>query len=503
MSMGIYGSAGVTFLHTAIPSRPLSLLYFDGESATLTASGSLDSQTAVLRRHIELYPTDDFTFDEHARGQELCALAKDLKIDGFMRMNAGFEVIICDALSSGIREVHVSNVTVPGNYIWENDPNIPRDPTRQPPLGFGNTFSEEYAWDWVRSGAWHYGSFGSSGGTLREDRVSLDLCGMVTFYDPLLQSLSGKHIGGIRGKDKYENGWGLRRGHRLLDISTTDANTVRAWVKQVLHRHGKTSLFEKFKRLFWSPLKCSDTNWQLITEVITNSHRSRAVEIGEIFRQVQAGQLSVSKAMVQIHQLSHNVLSPFFQYPQSGVLTLIETKQTIISRCSSLFTSHGTTDSLNDFEGLLKDSIHIVMDRLCHWEWDLLEWSENYTTDIFRSPERLPHHTVGEPSSEEIGRYAAETDRVLAWLGWSNWVDCPVKCSIEEICYIPMWPVVYSNGTRQGSIYAGSKLTKQEEEYFWSPKCVSREMWAKAGGRGRDPEHQFPDVPGNGGDDDH
>jgi hypothetical protein len=66
-----------------------------------------------------------------------------------------------------------------------------------------------------------------------------------------------------------------------------------------------------------------------------------------------------------------------------------------------------------------------------------------------------------------------------------------------------MWPVIYSNGTRQGSIYAGSRLTEQEEEYFWSPKCISREMYVKAGGRGRDPEHQPPDIPGNGGDADH
>lgn len=36
------------------------------------------------------------------------------------------------------------------------------------------------------------------------------------------------------------------------------------------------------------------------------------------------------------------------------------------------------------------------------------------------------------------------------------------------MCYIPMWPVIYSNGTRQGSIYAGSRLTKEEEVYFWS-----------------------------------
>ena len=59
----------------------------------------------------------------------------------------------------------------------------------------------EYGWDWARSIAWHYGDFGNRGGTRREDRVVMDLCGMVTFYDPLLHSLSGKYVGGIRGKD--------------------------------------------------------------------------------------------------------------------------------------------------------------------------------------------------------------------------------------------------------------------------------------------------------------
>jgi hypothetical protein len=71
MSLGIYGGSEVSLLHTAIPSRPLNLLYFDGESTTLTATGCLDSQTALLRHHIELNPSDEFTYNETARGQEL------------------------------------------------------------------------------------------------------------------------------------------------------------------------------------------------------------------------------------------------------------------------------------------------------------------------------------------------------------------------------------------------------------------------------------------------
>lgn len=146
MSLSIFGGSGVTFLHIAVTSKSLDLLYFDGESATLTATGSLDSQTVLLCRHIELDPSDEFTYNETARGEELCALARELRIDGFLRMNAGFEILTCDISSSGIYEVFVSNVTEPGNYTRENDPSLPSDPNRPPPLGHGNDFVMEYGW---------------------------------------------------------------------------------------------------------------------------------------------------------------------------------------------------------------------------------------------------------------------------------------------------------------------------------------------------------------------
>jgi hypothetical protein len=67
----------------------------------------------LLRRHIELNPSDKVTYNETARGEKLCALAHELGIDGFMRMNAVFEILACD-ISSGIYQTFVSNVTEPG-----------------------------------------------------------------------------------------------------------------------------------------------------------------------------------------------------------------------------------------------------------------------------------------------------------------------------------------------------------------------------------------------------
>jgi hypothetical protein len=112
-------------------------------------------------------------------------------------------------------------------------------------LGYSNDFVLEYGWDCIRSAVWHYGGFGNPGGAKGENRVELDICGMITFYNLTLQSLYGKHVGGTRGKEHYENGWGLRRCHRLLDISKEDADTVVSWVKQVLRPHLPPSLIER------------------------------------------------------------------------------------------------------------------------------------------------------------------------------------------------------------------------------------------------------------------
>ncbi|KAG4431305.1 hypothetical protein IFR05_013202 [Cadophora sp. M221] len=272
-----------------------------------------------------------------------------------------------------------------------------------------------------------------------------------------------------------------------------DSDVVKSWVKQVLQLQHEPSFFGRVRNIFKKPLKCSNNNWQAVTETIMDSHRSRAIEVADIFDQNKAGALSIVATMNKIYLLSHAVLTPYFEYPEGEPFSFSASKEQTISRCSNTFTSYLNADSMNDFEGVLKDSIHIVVSKLCRWEWDLFEWSENHTTNIFRNPTRASDFPVEKAKTSQINKYREETDHILKWLGWSNWTDCPTKCAIGEICYIPMWPVIYSNGTRQGSIYAGSKLKKEQEEYYWSPKCSSREMHQKAGGPGRDPENQMPD----------
>jgi hypothetical protein len=90
-------NSGKGYLHTYIPTRPLRLLYVDGLSAGKTSNGTLDSQDILLLN--KTVPHDSPMGGEILRARGMCNLASTLwenKIDGILRMEAGFEIILCD-----------------------------------------------------------------------------------------------------------------------------------------------------------------------------------------------------------------------------------------------------------------------------------------------------------------------------------------------------------------------------------------------------------------------
>ncbi|KPM37683.1 hypothetical protein AK830_g8893 [Neonectria ditissima] len=472
MSIGIYGGFGESKLHVYGTTRTLNILYFDGQAATLSTGGTLDSQMAVLQGRVPLYPSYDLVYDDDQRAECLCSLVDDLGIDGVVRMNAGFEVLICDYTAAQVQELFITNTTVPGNFE-ENPPSLPQDPNRQLPLGFGNVFSEQGSYEWLRSATWHYGHGGPS-----EERVKLDLCRMVSFYDPSLASLVDLHHGGIVGNQTFQNGWGLRRGHRLLDINNTDVETIRAWLREI------TS----------STLGCSGFNWQALFTVIQAQHGTRAKELAAALKWKHDTQDEAGAVIAKVHELSHTILATYLEYQVSNPDSSVTSKDQTISRCTSVYTSLLNPAKLARAEVLFYHSVNTVMEKLCTWEWTLFEWSEKRTTDLLGQE--------GKPAelnalSKEIIEHRKLTEEVLAWIGWDTWSQCGHEWASNELCAVPTWPVVYAPGLPQGGIYAGNnpRLTEDETAEFWRPKCINRTDFDRGGGRGRDPIHQFPDVP--------
>ncbi|RMZ89366.1 hypothetical protein DV736_g3409, partial [Chaetothyriales sp. CBS 134916] len=89
------------FLHTYSARQSLHLLYIDGQSAAKSDKGTLDSQDYVLRYNLSSKkpPVDRPMFGDWDRATELCYMAQhdyDGRVDGFIRMEHGFEVVLCD-----------------------------------------------------------------------------------------------------------------------------------------------------------------------------------------------------------------------------------------------------------------------------------------------------------------------------------------------------------------------------------------------------------------------
>jgi hypothetical protein len=84
------------YLHTYEPEHPLRLLYIDGLSAGKTANGTLDTQDMLL---LNLTEEHGPMGGEYKRAEGLCNLTSTLwggKVDGILRMEGGFEIILCD-----------------------------------------------------------------------------------------------------------------------------------------------------------------------------------------------------------------------------------------------------------------------------------------------------------------------------------------------------------------------------------------------------------------------
>ncbi|KAH7882502.1 hypothetical protein F5I97DRAFT_131649 [Phlebopus sp. FC_14] len=95
----------VTFATT----RPLKVLYFDGSSAAKMPSGTMDTQDIVAWGEVR----PEWSSREWERVVDLCAWGAESGVDGYVRMEMDFEVMLCN-FTKGVTVVSFSNIAKPG-----------------------------------------------------------------------------------------------------------------------------------------------------------------------------------------------------------------------------------------------------------------------------------------------------------------------------------------------------------------------------------------------------
>jgi hypothetical protein len=436
MSYGIYGGRQNTsvFLRTYRTTSPLDrLLYFNGLSAALTFSGTTDSQDLLVSS------STSHPFGDYARAERLCLWAKDRNIKGFVRTNAGFEVLLCELNGQGLELVKNANVTrwademddysdrrgsdrdgekgrpVPPHHPpsppFPHDPSPPNKPRPgfpDLPRGRFNLFAQYASWEWLRAASHTYGGMG-------EARVRLYPGWHVTAY-------------GIPGSESVG---------RMLSFSNETLDVWREEVDQMV-----TDSVDP---------KSSGVDWRGLTDMIVSRYADRLLELKRLFGLIYQLEDNAytpptnSSHLQHAYRLVSSLLLPFFEWDASR-------EEQIESCTNSVLLS--SLDLVDQYEKKLWTAITHVHKSIC-----------TVLVDAHIELSSLRHnYTPGSDLTNNL-------EKLITQLDWSAWVRCPEVCPWGQVCYIPIWPLLgFGTWNRTSWPWPGESHGRPE------PQCANAVM---------------------------
>ncbi|KAJ7090251.1 hypothetical protein B0H15DRAFT_779311 [Mycena belliarum] len=372
MSYGIMvPRGGQTHLLTYRTTRPANVLYFDGMSAAW-GPGWLDSQHMFIFGTSANASKNIAWWDDYGRAEQLCDWAKTREIEGFVRMNAGFEIVWCDFQSPILQLVSHLNITPPGTPESSPLPRFPQDlperpPWREPGDGDGAPPERKFGRDgpgrwrrrmsdlaltstleWVRAASRR--SFSP------QPHLALLYSGLVTYYHPRLTSLVPDRVGRPM------------HAHRLANISSQDAMSVVKEVDEVLARVAVGDYG-------------SNMDWGTTARDIVEYWGDRISQMHAYLLHASEPSVNVTIALPAIRTLSYTLLNPYMQpglTPNASAWDLFFgapsnvfgfDTTTAFARCTyqaTGFLSQLHATRLTPQETLLRTSIESILGQLCN-----------------------------------------------------------------------------------------------------------------------------------------
>ncbi|KAH8890325.1 hypothetical protein GQ53DRAFT_650463 [Thozetella sp. PMI_491] len=266
------------YFQTYRAARDLNLVLIDGMPAAKSPIGTLDSTDYILLDWDHKTAPPDrrgLAMKEYQRAYELCRLASDWGIDGWIRMETGFEIIYCDFSEQGGLDLVSSLGT---SFTNETGP-------------VGNQLTwVERAWamefEWIRAGAQRYRG-------LQAGRAEIDFSGMVSsFAYPM--NLTNPNVA-------------RQDLPRVLSSTPADRRAIRERVAQVMTaRKGQAS---------------KTVRWRAIVDSIVTRYSDR-------IRALAHGELSV----VELRTSLVTLLEMFKSYPQDSNRRVTQLGEAVV-RC--------------------------------------------------------------------------------------------------------------------------------------------------------------------------
>ncbi|KAG2145278.1 uncharacterized protein EDB93DRAFT_1087255 [Suillus bovinus] len=379
---------------TLAATRPLKVLYFDGNSAAKLSEGTMDTQDILAWGEVQ----PERCWDERPRIKDLCRWGKELGIDGFARMEMDFEVMLCD-FTAGVEIVSFVHVR---NSLQDESPIPPTPPS--------DAVSWVRRFEVIHSGSWHNRYPGDS-------RIVLDLTGLISLYDiALVPSL----IPVRAGLERWD--------HRVLGISPEDILQVKRKLTEIISRAEPGS----------------GIDWKTLTHVIVDRYADR-LELMQYLLNFTSSDSQEVPQRTKLTQVQLRVmLTPYLLdstiVPSAGAsgVDALQWASPIFRLCATTHTSViiNQIPFMTPSERLLLKAVEETTREVCRVTTKM--WAVGVMSGL---DTLFPVELNGEPDVAQImNDWRQDIEKLVSWLDWSIWIKCRPACGPEEICYLPTWP---------------------------------------------------------------
>lgn len=375
------------YFHTYRANRPLNFLYIDGQGAAKSRIGTLDGQDHILLGWDTgmCHDTQTDLRREWDRAKAFCALAKEwsldsrsngTKIDGFIRMEAGFEIIYCDySPEGGLDQISVQATP------FRNETGI-YDETD---VFFETRYVLTMQNEWLRTAATRF--HGHPAGRLEVDWSSM----VSAFAYPL--NLSNPNA------DRPDL-------PRVINATKQDLQNVHTrLIDVIIGRGGKAATEKKI------------VNWQSVVDKIVTRYSERLWMLA-----------NTAMTADGILALLDSLIDPFTSYLDLSS-SLLVARRSPVDRCIQDYLETELFDkaSWTPEDEAIVAAIETVSQRICK--------SLFAARDMLRSNE-----TIASAADKTIGEEIQKGfQELLKDLRWSTWKECGT-CPVGTICSIPLYP---------------------------------------------------------------
>lgn len=407
-------------------------LYFDGASAAKTESGEMDTQkllSDIIAYKLNL--DDDNPSDGNHRvmaerqyADRICLWGKQFGLDGVIRVEVGFEVILCDFNNGGTELV--SNITIPkvNQILGLPEPVAVTKENGWPLDDVGliiedqltsdqkdimdkedywqkilNQYNSMQGFDQLRAGVVH---------DKRDNRVKLDYRYLVTGIN--------RTVGNVNPN-----------GRRLLNDDITFETQV-----------GIVDDLEKALNSKFDAHKSTD--WQQVIDEIVDKFAPTLKMIDKILNSGEYEDMNAEDIALQVTRYTIHVVARFSG--RDNTILLPDNGEFGFGRDFAVYEyTRPLVDLQTDSDFMIWSSVVNVVTEVVDAIYDIHDLLLPIVTDSLELDTELDAEIL---SDNDINNKLNEASDIISDLvGVLNWIafdyKCDRKCEWDEICYTPSW----------------------------------------------------------------